>query len=82
MSMSFRDCVFLYDTIGGCRKIKTLSFSWFWIKYQFFINSISLKFGASGLYLVTKGEIFSHVLGFSCKATLLLSKFTSVKVLI
>ena len=46
-SMSLRDCVFLYDTIGGCGKI-TLSSGWFWIKYQFF-NSISLTFGAAGL---------------------------------
>ena len=55
-------CVFLYDTIGGCGKI-TLSSGWFWIKYQFF-NSISLKFGAAALYLVTNGKIFLRVLGF------------------
>ena len=73
-------CVFLYDTISGCGKI-TLSSGWFWIKYQFF-NSISLKFGAAALYLVTNGKIFLRVLGFSCKAALLLSKLTSVKVLL
>ena len=66
---------FLYDTIGGCGKI-TLSSGWFWIKYQFF-NSISLTFGAAALYLVTNGKIL-RVLGFCCKAALLLSKLTSV----
>ena len=55
-------CVFLFDTIGGCGKI-TLSSGWFWIKNQFF-NSISLKFGAAALYLVTNGKIFLRVLGF------------------
>ena len=69
-------CVFLYDTIGGCGKI-TLSSCWFWIKYQFF-NSISLTYGAPALYLVTNGKIFLRVLGFCCKAALLLSKLTSV----
>ena len=78
--MSLRDCAFLYDTIGGCRKI-TLSSGWFWIKYQFF-SSISLTFGAAGLYLVTNGKILFWVLGFFCKASFLLSKFTSAKVLL
>ena len=78
--MSLRDWVFLYDTIGGCGKT-TLSSGWFWIKYQFF-NSISLTFGAAGLYLVTNGNILLRVLGFFCKAALLLSKFTSAKVLL
>ena len=79
-SMSLRGCVFLYDTIGSCGKI-TLSSGWFGIKYQFF-NSISLTVGAAGLYLVTNGKIFLRVLGFCCKAALLLSKFISAKVLL
>ena len=73
-------CIFLYDTIGVYGKI-TLSSGWFWIKYQFF-NSISLMFGAAAFYLVTNGKIFLRVLGFCCKASLLLSKLTSVKVLL
>ena len=75
-----RGCVFLYDTIGDCGKI-TLSSGWFGIKYQFF-NSISLTFGAAGLYLVTNGKILLRVLGFCCKAALLLPKFISAKVLL
>ena len=71
---------FLEDTIGGCGKI-TLSSGWFWIKYQFF-NSISLMFGAAGMYLVTNGKIVLRVLGYFCKAALLLSKSTSAKVLL
>ena len=72
-SMSLRDCVFLYDTIGGCGKI-TLSSGWFWIKYQFF-NSISLTFGAAGLPVFGnkwQNPIFLRVLRFCCKAALLL----------
>ena len=55
--------VFCYDTIGGCEKI-TLSFGWFWIKYQFF-NSIS--FGAAGLYLVTNAKSYCAFWAFVVK---------------
>ena len=61
---------FLYDTIGGCGKI-TLSSGWFWIEYQFF-NSISLTFGAAGLYFGNKRQnLLAH-------CGLLLQSHTSV----
>ena len=57
----FERLFFLYDTIGG----------WFWIKYQFF-NSISLTFGAAGLYFGNKTQnLLAH-------CGLLLQSHTSV----
>ena len=80
-SMSLRDCVFLYNTIGGCGKI-TLSSGWFWIKYQFF-NSISLMFGATGLPVF--GNKWQNLLarfGLLLQSRTSVEKLTSAKVLL
>ena len=78
--MSLRDCVFLYDTIGGCGKI-TLRSGWFWIKYQFF-NSISLTFGAAGLPIF--GNKWQNLARFELllQSRTSVEKLTSAKVLL